>query len=198
MKVWRSILFVGLYVAVTLALWWATTRWVPVNVVFYAAMMVAAVAVPLSGALGFLLGLFRQHSGFEILQSLVICLLVGYAMAISVPTVIDRSLSFYILEKLQQRGGAIQEARMGDVFVNEYMQEHQLVGIRLTEQMESGTVSVAQGCVRLTAKGDRLASFSRWFRHHLLPRRRLLMGDYTDRLVDPFAHSESQPDYACP
>ena len=31
---------------------------------------------------------------------------MGYVIAISLPTVIDRSLSFYILEKLQQRVSA--------------------------------------------------------------------------------------------
>ena len=47
---------------------------------------------------------------------LLVWLLLGYILAISVPTVLDRSLSFYILEKLQQRGGGIQQSRFNEVF----------------------------------------------------------------------------------
>ena len=53
-----------------------------------------------------------------------------------------------------------------------------------------GTVTISKGCVKLTARGERLASFSRYFRQHLLPRQRLLMGTYTDRLTDPFANGD--------
>jgi hypothetical protein len=114
-----------------------------------------------------------------------------------VPAVLDRSLSFYILEKLQQRGGGIQQARFAEIFTQEYVKEHRLVDVRLTEQMESGTIKIDNGCVRLTAKGDRLATFSRFFRTHLLPKRRLLMGQYSDDLTDPFRHSATQVDYLC-
>jgi hypothetical protein len=112
--------------------------------------------------------------------------LSGYAFAISVPTIIDRSLSFYMLEKIQQRGGGLRQDRFEQVFTQEYAREHQLVAVRLTEQVASGTVSIEGDCVRLTERGQRLADFSRFFRRHFLPRQRLLMGRYTDALVDPF------------
>src|SRR5690606_37013811 len=122
-------------------------------------------------------------------QLLVIWLLLGYAFAISVPTVIDRSLSFYLLEKLDQRGGAIRQERFADLFVEEYLVEHRLVDVRLTEQQASGTVVLQQGCVRLTERGRLLARFSRFYRQQLLPRQRLLLGNYSDALTDPFRHS---------
>jgi hypothetical protein len=91
-------------------------------------------------ALGLYTGwVFGCWASFERAQLLVIMLLAGYALAISVPTVIDRSLSFYILEKLQQRGGGIRYAAFEQVFTQEYLKEHRLVDVRLTEQLESGT-----------------------------------------------------------
>jgi hypothetical protein len=48
------------------------------------------------------------RSRLEFTLSLLVSLLVGVNFAISIPTVIDRSLSAYIFEKLAQRGGAIQ------------------------------------------------------------------------------------------
>lgn len=113
------------------------------------------------------------------------------------PTVIDRSLSFYILEKIQQRGGGIQLDSFEQVFTQEYLKEHRLVDVRLTEQQSSGTIMIQDGCVKLTERGKRLASFSRYFRQNFLPKQRLLMGEYTDDLTDPFRNSEKLFNYEC-
>ncbi len=110
---------------------------------------------------------------------------------------IDRSLSFYILEKIHQRGGAVRPDDFASIFTDEYLLDHQLVAVRLTEQRESGTVTIADGCVRLTQRGKRMADFSSWFRHQWLPRRRLLLGEYTDRLTRPFPDSRQGGDGAC-
>jgi hypothetical protein len=114
-----------------------------------------------------------------------------------VPTVIDRSLSFYILEKLQQRGGGIKLDAFDQVFTQEYVKEHRLVDVRLTEQQQSGTVEIKDGCVKLTAWGQTIASSSRYFRAHFLPKQRLLMGKYSDDLTDPFRNSAERTDYRC-
>ena len=121
----------------------------------------------------------------------IIWLLLGYSFAISIPTVIDRSLSFYLLEKLEQRGGGIKLNRFSDIFTKEYMKEHRLVDVRLTEQLTSGTIIIKEGCVRITGKGKSIAAFSRFFRTNFLPEQRLLMGQYSDDLIDPFKKSNS-------
>lgn len=170
--------------------YWVHVRFLLVDVVFYSALADGLFAALLAGGLLFWLRYFVVFNRFEKSLLLAIWLLVGYAFAISIPTVIDRSLSFYILEKLQQRGGAI---RLGDfeaIFTRDYAKEHRLVDVRVTEQLKSGTVVVKGGCVQLTASGQRLARFSRFFRKHLLPRKRLLMGEYTDVLTDPFRDSK--------
>jgi hypothetical protein len=128
---------------------------------------------------------------------IIIWLLLGYAIAISIPTVIDRSLSFYILEKIQQRGGGIRQDAFERIFTQEYIGEHRLIDVRLTEQLESGTVEIKNGCVFLTSKGYIVASFGRYFRTHWLPRKRLLMGEYSDDLTDPFKNSVSNYEYTC-
>jgi hypothetical protein len=140
---------------------------------------------------------FSMFSSFEKTQLLIIWLLMGYGFAISIPTVIDRSLSFYILEKIQQRGGGIQQSRFADVSTQEYMKEHRLVDVRLTEQMASGTIVIENGCVKITPKGQNLATVSRFFRQNLLPKHRLLMGEYSDDLTNPFRKSEETPNYTC-
>ena len=87
---------------------------------------------------------------------------------------------------------------MGDVFKDEYMPEFRLVDVRLTEQLQSGTIAIENGCVKLTPRGERLATLSRFIRTTLLPKHRLLAGVYTDALVDPFRASKKGPiGYEC-
>jgi hypothetical protein len=197
MTYFRAVLATVIYVIVLLITYYVHIAYFTVNVVLYAAVIDAFIALGLTVGLMLLTRLWAPLSGLEKSQLLLIWLLGGYGFAISVPTVMDRSLSFYILEKLQQRGGGIELSRMPDVFIDEYMTEYRLVDIRLTEQEESGTIVIEDGCVKLTPKGERLASFGQFFRQHLLPKKRLLRGEYTDVLTKPFENSIETPDYTC-
>ncbi|MRH79043.1 hypothetical protein GH984_10050 [Spiribacter sp. C176] len=186
-----------LFIVVLLSVHFVHMRWLPVNVVFYAAMVDAVIAAVITAVLVFFLRACQQLTGLEKTLLLVIWLLGGYAFAISVPTVIDRSLSFYILEKIDQRGGGIEQSAFETIFKEEYMVEHRLVDIRLTEQFESGTITLENGCVKLTPRGETLVRASRFYRQQLLPRKRLIMGEYTDALTDPFRDSAPRSDYQC-
>jgi hypothetical protein len=168
-----------------------------VNVVFYAAIQDGVMAALVSAGALYAFKRFALFNRFEKNALVVIWLLAAYSFAISIPTVIDRSLSFYILEKLQQRGGSIQQSRFAEVFIHEYLPEHRLVDVRLTEQLESKTIQIEQGCVSLTPRGEALASFSRYYRQHFLPKQRLLMGQYSDDLTNPFRNSNETPNYTC-
>ncbi|MEJ5227773.1 hypothetical protein [Thermodesulfovibrio sp.] len=169
-------------------------RFFKVNVVFYSSLIDVLIAVVITSLLLFFV---RIYDIFEKFIILILFLSTGYAFAISVPTVIDRSLSFYILEKLEQRGGGILKERFRDVFINEYLNEHRLIDVRLTEQLESGTIVVEGNCVKLTKKGYVIAKLSRFYRKNFLPPKRLLMGEYSDDLVDPFRNSKLNANYLC-
>jgi hypothetical protein len=187
----------ALYGILLLVIYVVHVRYVPVNVVFYSAILDDVLATGLALLLLAALGWLRSFSRFEIAQMVCIWLLLGYSFAISVPTVIDRSLSFYILEKLQQRGGGIKLDAFDQVFTQEYVKEHRLMDVRLTEQQQSGTIVIRNGCVVLTDWGQTIATTSRFFRNHFLPKQRLLMGEYSDDLTDPFRNSVKRVDYQC-
>ena len=197
MKVLKAGLASLLFLFLLLGVYWIHVRYVRADVAFYAAIADVFIAAALAALMLFGMRYFAIFTGFEKTLLVVVWLLAGYSLAISVPTVIDRSLSFYILEKLQQRGGGIRQERFEEVFTREYVREHRLVDVRLTEQLESGTIHIDAGCVTLTAKGNRLAGWSRWFRQNLLPKQRLLLGGYSDDLTDPFRDSEPVSEYAC-
>jgi len=197
MKYLKLITVTALYVVLLLATYYIHITYFRVNVVFYSSMMDAVIATMIG--IGAILAIkwLRAFTVFECLQMVCIWLLLGYSFAISVPTVIDRSLSFYILEKLQQRGGGIKFDSFDQVFTKEYVKEHRLVDVRLTEQEQSGTIVIKDGCVKLTDWGNTIATSSRFFRTHFLPKQRLLMGQYSDALTDPFRNSNTQVDYTC-
>jgi hypothetical protein len=175
----------------------AHVRWLPVDVVLYSALLDGAVALALAGILTWRWRALADFNSFERLQMLLCWGLLSVLFAFCVPALIDRSLSFYLLEKLQQHGGGLREDRFERLFTDSYVRDHHLIEVRLTEQLESGTVRVEGECVVLTARGQHLARFSRWFRRNLLPRKRLLMGRYTDVLVDPFKSGVREKDDAC-
>ena len=197
MKIAALSLAVIAYLAILVLTYYGYINLFPVDVVFYSSLYSVAIALFVFGFVLYLLPVFKLLNFFEKFNIMIIAGLIGYIFAISLPTVIDRSLSFYILEKLQQRGGAIQLSKFDYIFTNEYMREHKLVDIRLTEQSESGTIIIDGECVRLTSKGHSLANFSRFFRQNFLPKKRLLRGEYTDELIDPFSRSDSVPEYLC-
>lgn len=197
MKIISATVATALFLTTLIIIYYLHISYFSVNVVFYAAISDGVIAVALTGVILSSAKFFSPLGNFEKLQLMIIWLLASYALAISVPTVIDRSLSFYILEKLQQRGGGIKQESFEQVFTQEYVKEHHLIDIRLTEQLESGTIKIINGCVKLTDKGRNLASFSRYFRKNWLAKERLLMGHYSDELTDPFRSSKNLSNYIC-
>lgn len=170
----------------------------PVHVVLYDALLDAAIAVVLTGALAALVGSRRPGlSRSEVTLAVAVGGLICALYAVMGPAIIDRSLSIYILEKLDQRGGGIKYEAMPGVFANEYIPEHHLTDIRITEQLDSGTIKLDNGCVYLTARGRAVVAFTRFYRLHILPKKREIMGHYTDALTDPFRNSVKDVSYQC-
>ena len=167
-----------------------------VNVLLYSSLF--CVLISLAIATIFLFSIKVKYVNFfEKILILIICALTGYSLVLSLPTVIDRSLSFYILEKLDQRGGGIKVDKMDIVFTKEYLKEHRLIDIRLTEQLKTKTVIIDKNCLRLTSKGKKVVLFSTIFRQYFLPKQRLIRDKYTDELISPLDNETDIPDYLC-
>lgn len=197
MKYLKLFVLILVFVVVLAAIYVAHSWFFKVDVVFYSAIADGLLAATVTVVVASTVKWFKTLTRFETLQTFMICLLLGYSFAISVPTVIDRSLSMYILEKLQQRGGGIQLAAFDSVFKDEYMKEHRLVDIRLTEQQQSGTIVIENGCVKLTEWGRFVATSTTWFRQNLLPKNRLIGNTYSSDLTSPLRNSEQRNDYGC-
>lgn len=170
----------------------------PVNVVLWDSLLDVGIAAVITAVL-YVAVLRRRLRLYdtEAFLALGVGVMAGAFYAVMVPTVIDRSLSIYILEKLVQRGGGIQVDAFDDIFRDEYMPEQRVVEIRLTEQLNSGSIVIEDDCVLLTDRGAWIASITRFYRATLLPKNREIMGEYTDALTDPFRESVQDVDYKC-
>jgi len=195
-KLSRSLLASMVFLLIFFTVYFIHVKFFKVDVILYSSIFDAMLATLLAGLILFA-GYFSILSKLEKSLLIIIWLQLGYIFSITLPTVIDRSLSFYILEKIQQRGGGIKHSNFDYIFKHEYMKEHHLVNIRLTEQIQSGTIIIINDCVKLTDFGSNLAHFSRYFRKNLLPEKRLIMGQYTDALTDPFRNEQDIIDYTC-
>lgn len=169
-----------------------------VSVILYACTLDAVIA---SIVVLPLFWVFRRKrsvlSVTEFAQAAVIGNLLIAVYAIMGPTVIDRSLSIYIVEKLNSRGGEISYASFGQVIDREFMAEYHVADVRLTEQIASGTAKIEDGCIVLTERGRFVASLTDWYRKTFLPKKRRLLTEVTDRLTDPLKGSVVLVDTRC-
>lgn len=167
-------------------------KYISVSVILYACLWDAAIATLLVMAGFIALRGGRSHLlPTETILTAISSNLLIIVYSIMGPTVIDRSLSLYIVNKIDQRGGEVREEAMSDIFIYEYLPEFRLVDVRMTEQVTSGTVEIKDGCIYLTDKGRIISQFANWYRANFLPQKRNLMGEVTDQLTDPFKDSKA-------
>lgn len=171
-------------------------KYLEVDVILYAALKDVGFSLLIS--LPFLY-FFRAHIVLSKLEQTLILacfLLGGYVYAITIPTVIDRSLSIYILEKINQHDGSVNVDSIESIY-HDYIDDHRLVDVRLTEQLKSGTIKLEKRCVMLTERGYFIVKFTNFYRSHFLPEKRLLMGEYTDALKNPIGNRKDNEHYSC-
>ena len=86
---------------------------------------------------------------------------------------------------------------MKDIFINDYIDEYKLIEVRITEQLESGTIQIDDSCIYLTRRGYMVAKFSNFFRKNFLAKNRLILEEYSDQLTDPLRRSQINNEYLC-
>jgi hypothetical protein len=167
-------------------------QWFRVSVILYACIIdivIASIVVLAPYAR------FRwRRSGLtqsEVTLAAMVGALCALVYSVMGPTVIDRSLSIYIVEKLESRGGHIAHDAFKELIQREFMDEYRVADVRLTEQLTSGTAKLEDGCIVLTPRGVALAKFTHWYRATLLPKHRMLLGAETDQLTHPLRDSRA-------
>ena len=174
------------------------SRWFHVRVVLYDTLFDAMIATCIVALLYYLflrrnLALSVWEASLAIVASLLI--LTNYAVVI--PTIVDRSLSIGLLEMLATNGGSMKQEEIEPRVFRDFFPAYNVVPIRITEQIHSGTITVDNGCVRLTRWGETVVAFTTWFRRNLLPRHRDVLGNFDNSGVRRAASSADQGASRC-
>ena len=197
MKFLYAIILLIVYLLLLLLIYILYVNYFKIDVLLYSSILCVLFTLIIFIPILFFRSQLKIFNLFEKICIINICGLIGFLLAISLPTVIDRSLSFYILEKLNQRGGGIKVNKLYIVFTKEYVKEHKLIDIRVTEQLKTKSVIIENDCLRLTERGETLVKFSTFFRKYFLPKKRLIGEKYSDDLVFPLKEKSIIPDYLC-
>ncbi len=186
-----------LYLFIFICIYLIHINFFKVGVIFYSSLIDSVIALIIFFGLYNSINFFKHITNFESSLIILLLLFIGYSFSISLPTVIDRSLSFYFLEKIRQHDGAIKKTAMKQMFIDDYMDEYKLVEMRLTEQLKSGTIELKGNCIVLTKRGYLVTTFSDFFRKNFLANKRLILDSYSDQLTDPLKDSEINNEYLC-
>jgi hypothetical protein len=181
-KLITSSTFLLLFFIFFLVIFRLHVSFINVQVVLFAALIDVLIVSIALGCFIFLskISIINLFNAFEKIMIILVFILFGYIFSFSFPALIDRSLSFYILEKLEEAPLGIKYDRFDDLFIRDFSRKYHMIDVRLTEQLNSGTIYIKDNCVLLTEKGKNIADFSKFFRKYLLPKshRYLFNGKY--------------------
>lgn len=195
-KIGIQILFLFFYFLCVISTNFVSVKLLNFDVILFDFLKITIIVAVICSIIFFV---FFRHafSKFEIFNFFMIAALIGSLYSVIGPTVIDRSLSIYLLEEVLDNGGKVKKEALEEIIRNDYLFEHQVAKIRMTEQLKSGTIELHGNCIVITKWGELIVHLSRKFREHFLPNKRLLGENYTNELINANQRSGPLSDYKC-
>ena len=94
--------------------------------------------------------------------------LVIYAFV--VPTAIERSLSVYLLERLESSQGMLSISDFNNIAEHDYFNDMSVIETSIDEQVSTGSIVIIDNKVVITDKGKRLVKIFSFVKRYLLPK----------------------------
>ena len=138
-----------------------------VAILFYRGVVIA-------GVVAFLLlvaGIAARHQMRLAPETLVGAVALSLAFNISFlivfPVTFDRSITMFLLARIERQDGQLDARGLERVFVRQYLGDLRQIDRRIAEQSLSGTIRVERGRIHITPQGRRLLEGARlvggWF-----------------------------------
>lgn len=131
-------------------------------ILFYRGVVVAAVAAPL---LALLLGVAGRYLPSLDLSTIVGAVALSLAFNVSFlivfPVTFDRSITMFLLARVERQDGRLDARGLEHVYVREYLGDMRQIDRRIEEQSLSGNIRVDQGRIHITPQGRRLLAGGR-------------------------------------
>lgn len=103
----------------------------------------------------------HQFTQRSLLNAALAASTLVYAFHITVPTIIDRSISLYILSRMDGKSSGVNVGELQESFLNGYVSKNNAVCRRLDEQIVSGNIRFENGKYFITDNGERVINILR-------------------------------------
>lgn len=162
----RSVVLICVFSAVIFVFYYAFLRFFGGGRLFYdgliailLAVVVISVSLTISSKLGLNAARF-DRTREEICSALLAASFLVYAFHITLPTIIDRSISLFVLSRMDNSNGLTVE-EMQHSFLNGYVSGHDAVCRRIDEQLGSGNIRRTGDRYVITPRAEWLLVFLR-------------------------------------
>lgn len=136
-------------------------------VLFYRGLALAVVAALLLCAIGIGLRRRLRIDSATLAGAVAISLSFNICFLVIFPVTFDRSISMFLLARIERQDGQLDSQGLKQVFAMEYLDEMQQIDRRIAEQSLSGNIRVTQGRISITPQGRQLLAGARtvgaWF-----------------------------------
>lgn len=170
---WRlALLYLGAVVAgfAIFALLTRSPLFASVDILFYRGLLLAGVAALILAILA--VPMARRWPQIDLstgIGAVALSLAFNITFLIVIPVTIDRSVTVFLLSRIEASPAPMDELALRQRFIREYLGDMRQVQRRIDEQSKSGNISVdAQGKVHITPQGAafmaRMRQVAAWWR----------------------------------
>ena len=138
-----------------------------IHILFYRGILLAGATAAIMLATGLAL---RRRLGLvpeTLTGAVALSLAFNLCFLITFPVTFDRSITMFLLARIEQHDGRLDMVGLQQLFVREYLGEMRQIERRVNEQSLSGNIRVEQRRIHITPQGRRLLAGSRtiggWF-----------------------------------
>ncbi|AMK24023.1 MULTISPECIES: hypothetical protein [unclassified Sphingobium] len=138
-----------------------------VGILFYRGIIIAGLAALLMLIAGLLLRHRLRLDHPTLVGAIALSLSFNICFLITFPVTFDRSITMFLLARIERHDGALDTARLEQLYVREYLGDMRQIDRRVAEQTLSGNIRIDQGRIHITPQGRRLLAGGRmiggWF-----------------------------------
>ena len=126
-------------------------------ILFYRGIALAALTAPLLAAFLTIAGRrVRSLDLSTIIGATALSLAFNISFLITFPVTFDRSITMFLLARIERHDGQLDTQELEQLYVREYLGDMRQIDRRVQEQSLSGNIRVDQGRIRITPQGRRL------------------------------------------
>ncbi|PHP19767.1 hypothetical protein CG471_10425 [Sphingobium sp. IP1] len=136
------------------------------SILFYRGVMIAGLTAAIMLVGGLMLRRWRPPVP-TLIGAIALSLAFNICFLITFPVTFDRSITMFLLARIERQDGQLDARALEDVYTREYLGEMRQIDRRVEEQTMSGNIRVEHGRIHITPQGRRLLSGGRliggWF-----------------------------------